>query len=191
MRKPTLLSALFGAALVWAASPSASAQSTDVGSTTDITADHLESVSTDTETTFLFTGNVTASGNNIRVTCDRLEIIASGLGDKTKITNKLDRFKYLLATGKVRIVQGDREAHCGRAEILPRDDKIVLTDKPLVIDRGSNAVWTGEPMELYRGQRMVRGDNVKMTLPELKDLGFDKKEPPPQSPPPPPPEPPK
>jgi hypothetical protein len=121
-------------------------------------------------------------GNNIRVTCDRLEIIATGLGDKTKVTNKLDKFKYLLATGKVHIVQGDREAHCGRAEILPREDKIVLTDKPLVIDRGSNAVFTGEPMELYRGQRMVKGDNVKVTLSEIKDLGFDKKEPPPQVP---------
>ncbi len=156
-------------------------QPLSTGSRTDISAEHLELMSTETETRGLFRGNVVVTGNNIRVTCDRLEVIAAGVGKKDEITNKADQFKYLLATGQVRIIQGDREANCGRAEIFPKEDRILLTEKPVVIDHGSDAVFTGEPLELFRGERQVKGTNVKVSFPQLKDLGFDKKAPPPKA----------
>jgi len=143
---------------------------------TEITSTSLEMWSNpdSTETHAIFTGNVTVTGNEIRLTCDRLEILAERIGDKTATIGKLDKFKFLIATGKVNIVQGDREASCGRAEVYPREDKIVLTDKPVVIDHSGPTVATGDLIEMLRGQRRVTGSNVHITLPALKDLSYDK-----------------
>lgn len=137
--------------------------------------------STDTQTVSVFTGNVTVTGNNIRITCDRLDVVSLRSGDRQDTLGKQDRFKSLIASGKVRIVQGDREATCERAEVLPGEDRITLSGRPMVVDHGNNSTATGEPLVLYRGKRRVDGTNVRITLPPLKDLGFDKN----QSPPPP------
>jgi len=133
--------------------------------------------STDTQTVSVFTGNVTVTGNNLRLTCDRLDVVSLRSGDRHDTIGRQDRFKSLVATGKVHIVQGDREATCERAEVLPGEDRITLTGRPLVVDRGNNTTATGEPLILYRGDRRVRGTNVRITLPPLKDLGFDRKQP--------------
>ncbi len=144
--------------------------------TTDIVSISMELWGTDTQTQGVFSGNVVVTGTNMKMTCDRLEIIASRIGDKTITVGKLDKFKYLLATGKVHMIQGDREAFCGRAEIYPREDRIVLTEKPMVIDHGSDATYTGDELDIYRGERRVKGKNVSITFPPIKDLGFDKKQ---------------
>jgi len=135
--------------------------------------------STDTQTVSVFTGNVTVTGNNIRLTCDRLEVVSLRSGDRADTIGRQDRFKSLVATGRVRIVQGDREATCERAEVLPGEDRITLTGRPMVVDHGNNTTATGEPLILYRGDRRIRGTNVRITLPPLKDLGFDRRQPPP------------
>lgn len=135
--------------------------------------------STDTQTVSVFTGNVIVTGNNIRITCDRLDVVSLRSGDKLDTLGKQDRFKSLIATGRVRIVQGDREATCERAEVLPGEDRITLTGRPMVVDHGNNSTATGEPLVLYRGKRRIDGTNVRIVLPPLKDLGFDKKQQPP------------
>src|SRR3569833_1521096 len=117
--------------------------------TTDITSTSMDLTGTDTQTEGVFTGNVVVTGTNMKLTCDRLQIIASRIGDKTVTIGKLDKFKYLLATGNVHMVQGDREAFCGRAELFPRDDRIVLTEKPIAVDHGSDATYTGDELDLY------------------------------------------
>jgi lipopolysaccharide export system protein LptA len=129
------------------------------------------------ETVSVFTGNVVVTGNDLRLTCDRLDVVSVRIGDKSDTIGQQDKFKSLLATGHVHIVQGDREASCGRAEVLPREDKVTLTDNPVVIDHGNNTVATGEPLVLLRGERRVTGQNVHITLPPLKDLGFGKNAP--------------
>ena len=143
---------------------------------TEITSTSLEMWSNPdrTETHAIFTGNVTVTGNEIKLTCDRLEILAESIGDKTTTLGKLDKFKFLIATGKVNIIQGDREASCGRAEVYPREDKIVLTEKPVVIDHSGPTIATGDLIEMLRGQRRVTGSNVHITLPAIKDLSYDK-----------------
>jgi lipopolysaccharide export system protein LptA len=150
---------------------------------TEITSLSLEmwSNADSSETHAIFTGNVTVTGNEIKLTCDRLEILAERIGDKTATIGKLDKFKFLIATGKVKIVQADREANCGRAEVYPREEKIILSDKPVVIDHGANTVATGDPIEMYRGQRRVTGANVHITwLTPLKNLSYDKNSPAPK-----------
>ncbi len=133
--------------------------------------------STDKETTSVFTGQVVVTGTNLRLTCDRLEIVATRKGDPAATIGKLESFKSFVATGNVRIIQGDREAACGRAEVLPGDNKIILTGQPVVVDHAVNWTWTGDELEMLRGERQIRGKNARFTGPPIKDLGIDKPKP--------------
>jgi lipopolysaccharide export system protein LptA len=109
--------------------------------------------------------------------CDYLKVIASRLGDKTATIGKYGKFRYLLATGHVKIVQVDRVATCGRAEVFPDEDRIVLTEHPVVRIESEHYEATGPRMILYRGQRRAviegtPGHPSHITLPAIKDLGF-------------------
>ncbi len=163
-------------ALLAALAASPSARGAEEPPPTVITSTKLEMWSNldGSETQAIFTGNVTVTGNEIKLTCDRLDIKAERIGDKTATIGTLDKFRALIATGKVNIVQGEREANCGRAEVYPREDKIILTEKPVVIDHGNGSVATGDLIEMYRLQRRVTGNNVHITLPAIKDLSYDK-----------------
>lgn len=145
--------------------------------TTVIESETLDMRSTDTETTSVLTGKVVLTGTNLRLTCDRLEIVALRSGDPKATIGKVDSFKSLVATGNVRIIQGDREAACGRAEVLPGSDKITLTGQPVVVDHSINWRWTGDELEMLRGERQIRGKNARFTGPPIKDLGIDKLKP--------------
>lgn len=157
------------------------AASSTVPQSTEIASVSMETWSTDTETKGVFAGNVVVIGTNLRITCDRLEITATGLEDKNAAMPTLEKFKFLVATGKVRIVQGDREATCGRAEVYPRENKVVLTESPMAIDHGSEFKWIGDKLVMLRGERRVMGDNVRVIMPPIKDLGFDKNAPVPKA----------
>lgn len=141
---------------------------------TVIESEKLDMHSTDTLTTFVFTNKVTVTGTNLKLTCDLLEVVTTRKGDPTATIGKLGAFKSLVATGNVHIVQSDREAACGRAEVLPDDDKIILTDSPVVKDLANGATATGPRMVLYRGERraVIEGGTT-IALPPVKDLGFD------------------
>jgi lipopolysaccharide export system protein LptA len=165
---------LFAAAAALAFSPVLRAA--DVPTTT-ISSDSAESESTDTETTTVFHDDVVATGNDIKMNCDYLKVIATRVGEKTATLGKYGKFKYLLATGRVRIVQGDRIATCGRAEVFPGEDRIVLTENPVVEIQSEHYIATGPKMVLYRGQRRAviesaPGQRVHISMPAIKDLGF-------------------
>jgi lipopolysaccharide export system protein LptA len=141
-----------------------------------------EMISTDTETTFTFRDHVIVTGNNIRITCDLLVVVARRTGDVAATLGKQENFKSLVATGHVTILQTEREATCGRAEVFPGDDKVVLSENPVVRDTGNHSEATGPRMILYRGQRRAvieaePGAPSRITLPGLKDLGYDKSAP--------------
>lgn len=144
---------------------------------TVITSTQMEMWSTDTETRSVFLQNVVVTGSNLRITCDKLDVTATRLDD---ITNKdatigtLEKFKSLVATGNVHIVQGDREVTCGRAEVFPAENRVVLTEKPVVIDNTGPYVATGDRIVLLRGERRLFGDNIRLQGPPIRDLGFDK-----------------
>ncbi len=140
---------------------------------TILTADSLDMRSTATETIALCLGNVVLKGTNMQITCDRLEIRATRVGDRNATIGEFKGFKYLLAEGNVRLVQGDREASCGRAEVLPEEEKVVLYDDPVVIDRSSDFIAAGSKITLFRGERRLLVENPKLTAPPLKDLGPD------------------
>ncbi|HVW19997.1 MAG TPA: LptA/OstA family protein [Opitutaceae bacterium] len=164
---------LLALGLVLPAAPFALAADAPAQST-ELQCDHGEMWTVNSETRAIFTGNVTLTGTNLRITCDRMEIIAEGIGDKTATMPTLEKFKYLLATGHVHIVQGEREATSGRAELLPREDKIVLTEDPVVIDHGEGWAQAAEKITMLRGERRVITEKPRFTGPSIKDLGFDK-----------------
>lgn len=138
-----------------------------------------EMVSTDKETTFTFSKGVTVTGTNLKMTCEHLEVIARRTGDAAATFGKQENFKSMIATGKVHIVQNDREATCDRAEVFPGDDKVILTGDPKVRSVDGQYQASGPKMELLRGERRARiiaepGQRPRITLPALKDLGYEK-----------------
>ena len=144
------------------------------GQKTTLDCDHAEMWSTGNETRGICTGNVTLIGTDLKILCDRLEFTALNVGDKTATLPTLDKFKYMLATGHVVITQADREATCGRAEVLPHEDKVILTENPVLIDHGTDWTSAGEKITLLRGERRVIVDKSRVTGPALKDLGYEK-----------------
>jgi lipopolysaccharide export system protein LptA len=133
-----------------------------------------EMVSTDTEMTITFRDHVRVTGTNMKLTCDYLEVVVVKTGDKAATLGKAEKFRSLLATGNVRMIQGDREAACGRAEVLPEQEKVVLSDKPVVVDHDQNTRMAGKTIRMFRGQRKVEVDEPILTAPPVKDLGVDK-----------------
>lgn len=147
---------------------------------TVITSTKMEMWSTETETRSVFQQNVVVTGNNLKITCDKLDVTATRLDDaknKDATVGTLEKFKTLVATGNVHIVQGDREVTCGRAEVFPAEDRVVLTEKPVVIDSSGPYVATGDRIVLLRGERRLFGDNIKLQGPPIRDLGFEKDKP--------------
>jgi lipopolysaccharide export system protein LptA len=137
-----------------------------------------ETISTDTETIATFHDQVVVTGNNIKLYCDNLKVVAIRKGDPTATLGEYGYFKSLVATGRVRIVQGDREATCGRAEVFPGEDRIVLSEEPVVRSFDDQYIATGPRLVLYRGQRraVIEGsetDRAHISMPPIKDLGFD------------------
>ena len=138
-----------------------------------------EMVSTEKETTFTFRNGVTVTGTNLKMTCDHLEVVARRSGDPSATFGKQENFKSLVATGRVHIVQNDREATCERAEVFPGDDKVVLKGNPRVRSVDGQYEASGPEMELLRGERRARiisrdGERPRISLPPLKDLGYEK-----------------
>jgi hypothetical protein len=189
-----VIASLLGASLFTAASLGAAEPALE---DTELQSEHLDSRSTDKEVVTILWDHVIISATNLRVTCDRAEIISFRSGDTTQLVAKQNRFKSLILTGHVTIFQRDsnREATCGRAEIQPAADSITLTENPKVVDLDKagkpELTWTGDELLLLRGERRVQGKNVHFTAPPIKDLGFDKNKPGPVGDPAPKPEPPK
>ena len=143
---------------------------------TTLTCEHMDMWSEGEETKAICTGKVTVTGTNLLIVCDRLELIATRLDKDKGAVPDLDKFRYLLATGNVSITQGSRVATCGRAEVFPQEEKVVLTEDPVVADKETEMISAGDRITMLRGQERVVVENPKVTGPPIKDLGFEKKE---------------
>lgn len=159
---------------VFAAAVGPSLRAADQDATT-LTCGHMDMWSEGDETKAICTGKVTVTGTNLRIECDRLELTATRIGDKNASVPTLEKFRYLLATGHVSINQGTRTATCGRAEVLPREEKVILTEDPVVIDHATDFVSAGEKITMLRGQERVVVEKPRLTGPPIKDLGYDRK----------------
>lgn len=131
-----------------------------------------EMVSTATETIFTFRDSVTVTATNLKLSCDQLVVVAKRTGDPKATLGKQENFKSLIATGHVRLLQSEREALCDRAEVLPGEDKVILTGNPATV-RSSDGRYAGSgpEMVLERGQQRAVIKTPRFVLPPIKDLG--------------------
>jgi len=86
-----------------------------------------------------FSGDVTVVRDNYRLTCDRLIIYYTP-------DQKIDR---LVATGDVKVVEGDRVVTAGRAVFDNKRELLTLTEDPV----------------LTQGQNVLRGEVIRFDLP--------------------------
>jgi hypothetical protein len=139
--------------------------------------------STEKETITTFHRDVVATSNNIRITCDYLKVVVNRQGNPGAILGRNGKFESLLAIGHVHILQAEREATCGRAEVFPGEDRMVLSqgapDEPLPTVRSTDGNYsaTGPRMIFFRGQERavietLPGERAHISLPPLKNLGF-------------------
>ncbi len=150
------------------------AQSNQMQNTVITSAGPAEMVSNDKETTITFRDQVVVTGTNMKLSCDYLKVVVVRTGDPAATLGKVDKFRSMLATGNVHMIQGDREAACGRAEVLPEEDRIVLTETPVVVLHNPDFRGAGKKITMHRGERRVEIDEPILTAPPIKDLGFDK-----------------
>jgi lipopolysaccharide export system protein LptA len=182
LRRLRPLSLLLAAALRAVAQPAAAPAVKTPLVPTEIESGSAEMVSTDKETTFTFGKGVTVTATNLKLTCRDLVVVAVRSGDPAATIGKQEQFKSMVATGAVRIVQNDREATCDRAEVFPGENKVILTGNPRVRSLDGQYQASGPSMELLRGERRARiignaTERPRITLPPLKDLGYEKEKP--------------
>jgi lipopolysaccharide export system protein LptA len=165
------------------APPAMAAPAGELQTTVVESAGGAEMNSTETQTVTTFHTDVVATSNNIRITCDYLKIVVNRRGNPGAILGKNGKFESLLAVGHVHILQSEREATCGRAEVFPGEDRMVLSqgapDEPLPTVRSTDGNYSasGPRMVFYRGQERavietLPGERAHILLPPLKNMGF-------------------
>ena len=150
------------------------AQNTELTNTVITSDGPGEMVSTDKEATITFRDHVVAIGTNMRLQCDYLEVVVLRSGEKTATLGKTEKFRSMLATGNVVMVLGSREAACGRAVVLPGEEKVVLSENPVVVDHDQKTRFAGEEITILKGQQKLSIVKPILTAPPIKDLGVDK-----------------
>jgi len=140
---------------------------------TIVTSDHLELRNDGELAYFAFSGNVRLTGTNLEVTCDKLEIYAESKKGEDGSLGSVGGLRRIVATGHVVIAQEGRRATAGRAEVLPDEDKIVLTEDPVVTD--PQGTVSGERMTFYRGRQNGEIVKPRVLLRALPDLGFPRR----------------
>ncbi|MGE9294294.1 MAG: LptA/OstA family protein [Puniceicoccales bacterium] len=149
-----------------------------VGEDTVVTSDKLEMVGKDEQNHFFFQDNVVVTGTNLKATCDEMTVIASRVTEQAAV-GELGTITSITLVGHVVIEQSGRRAESGRAEIFPREGKVVLTEDPVVYD--SEGTVKGERIELYKNEKKARvfgaakgqpGKRPTVTLPSIGDMGY-------------------
>ncbi|MDF9833157.1 lipopolysaccharide export system protein LptA [Ereboglobus sp. PH5-5] len=117
--------------------------------------------------------NVTVAATDTRLTCDHLVLAVTPQKQPAPDAPapKIAPLQHFLATGNVHLAQASREATGGQAEILPNEDKIILTQNPVLIDHEASATASADIFTLQRLERRLTAENnVRITLPPIKDL---------------------
>ena len=149
----------------------------NVSRPTIITSEALDLIMTKEGHRFLFMGNATVEGTNLRVTSDELEILSHREANATNSSEKVGRISSIVAKGNVRITQEGRMATASKATIdVPAGIVTLMGSAVLEDDRGK---VTGEVIIMERGKRRAEvrggsGNRLKVELPSLPNLRFGK-----------------
>jgi lipopolysaccharide export system protein LptA len=139
---------------------------------TIITSERAELRNTGIDAYTVFEENVRLTGTNLEVTCDKLEVFGEQVEDPEKQAGTLGKIRprRILATGHVVILQAGRKATAETLEVLPQEDKIILSGNPVVTDTQGTAA--GDRITLLRGDQRLYIDNPRIEMRSLPNLGF-------------------
>lgn len=147
-----------------------------VGTTTPqatiITSERAELQNTGADAYTVFEENVRLTGTNLEVTCDKLEVFGEQIDDPEKESGTLGKIRprRVLATGNVIILQAGRKATAEMLEILPQEDKIILSGNPVVTDIQGTAA--GDRITFFRGDQRFIVERPRIEMRSLPNLGF-------------------
>ena len=148
---------------------------------TEIQSVSLKAQNDGKEAYFLFTGDVKLTATNLLLQCDELQVHAERQGDTEEEIGQYGGIKKIIALGNVKIVQAEREATCGRAEVQPDLQRIVLTQDPVVIQAGTKLEAAELIIERGQGTILVNptatNKKLRFTGPAIGDIGFEDKAP--------------
>jgi lipopolysaccharide export system protein LptA len=105
--------------------------------------------------TAVFSGNVVTTGTNFKMTCQEMTVIFTNDNKVDTITGK----------GDVVITQPGRITHSGQAQYYHDEDKIVLTDSPVINDNGN--IISAPKITIFRTKQSLYTEGpTKTILPE-------------------------
>ena len=108
------------------------------GQALDVTADRM---TFDSKThTFVFERNVRVIRCDLTMRCNHLKVVNDAEGD---------RVERIIATGQVRLRQGERRLEAERAEYFDAEQKLVLTGSPRAWDPTEQNELTGDEMQIF------------------------------------------
>lgn len=98
---------------------------------------------------YFFEGDVKASGTDMDVSCGKAEV------EMRKLKSGGHSISKICLLESVNLSSGLKSATCGRAEVFPEDEMVVLSEDPVVIDREDNTRVSGPRMVYNRGRRSM------------------------------------
>lgn len=149
---------------------------------TEIEAETLEAEITEEKGYLIGRGSVKLTATNLEITCNQIEVFTDVKDKEGNDTlGDLSSIRRIIATGNVKIVQEERMATSGRAEVYPNDDYILLDEDPIVYQNDITIDGTGAQMRILRGNGRVEliGDTnnkIRVTGRPIEDLGFEENE---------------
>ena len=141
-------------------------------------ANYLEFLTVDENThRFLLEGNVSISGNNLFLTCDKIEVLFTKDGNSTG--TPIGEVSIMDAFENVMLQQTGRTSYAERMTLDVKEGTALLIGSARVVDDEWGEA-SGEKIILEKGNRIakvVAGKNgrSKLKLPPLPNLGFGKK----------------
>ena len=149
---------------------------------TEIEAETLEAEITEENGYLIGRGSVKLTATNLEITCNQIEVFTDVKDkDGNDTLGDLSSIRRIIATGNVKIVQEERMATSGRAEVYPNDDYILLDEDPIVYQHDITIDGTGAQMRILRGNGRVEliGDTnnkIRVTGRPIEDFGFEENE---------------
>ena len=149
---------------------------------TEIEAETLEAEITEENGYLIGRGSVKLTATNLEITCNQIEVFTDVKDkDGNNTLGDLSSIRRIIATGNVKIVQEERMATSGRAEVYPNDDYILLDEDPIVYQNDITIDGTGAQMRILRGNGRVEliGDTnnkIRVTGRPIEDFGFEENE---------------
>lgn len=130
---------------------------------------------------FIFSEEVRLQATNLLLVCDTLEVFARRDADAEAAVGTLGAIQRIIATGNVRIEQAQRVATAGKAVVEPNEERIVLTEKPVVTQAGTRLEADELIIERGKGTIVVNPttpNKLRFIGPAIDDMGFENEKPP-------------